>query len=369
MNKKMIDLMNAIKEKKAEAKSLVKEDYEKAQSLVSEVVALQQEYEIEMKLFEQEKEEISMNKKDTKAKVSNEVLAFSKAIRKQPLTEDLKAALVTTDDEKGGYLVPEELIPEIKELRRQYLSLKDFFNVVPVKTLKGSVPVEASTNTGLLYDVEEGDDITEEDLTFNNVRFDIKTKAALIPVSNTLTDNSVGLPQYILKTFTKKAIKTENKDFITSLQTKQAVAIADVSELNKQVIKSFDPELHEGAVIITNQDGYFELEDYKTADGKSLLVPDILNPAVKLFKGMKIVVLSNAELHSKDGVAPIFVAHQDALTYFDREQYAVAISDQIGFKSNKTYYRIMANYDVEVSDEGGILHLNVPITVAPVEGE
>lgn len=367
MNKELRELLTNIQNKKEEARGLAKEGkIEEAKNMIEEINNMQARYEVESQLIEDEKGEIEVKNIVKNEKGNIETIAFMRSLMNKSLTEEMKAALRTSSDADGGYLVPTEVAGTIAEVKRQYKSVKDLIEVITVSSAKGTLPVEDSANASALVDFDEINDLTEQSPTFRSVTFALKNKGAVTPISNALLqDETAGLPTYVVRNFARKAIRTENTDVFALLKAGKATkAIADVAALKKSINKDLDPALlGTGACVITNQDGFHHLDQEKDANGAYILSPNPSNPDQKMFKGLPIFVFSNAELPTVSSNAPIFVGNfNEAVKFFDRGVYEVAVSKEAGFKANQTLMRVIERYDAKIGDVDAYINGQIDVT-------
>lgn len=371
MNKELRELKASIEEKKVQAKALLGEKkVAEAKALMEEIEALNDEFEISNKLFQEEKEGMKkVENKKSKVEVPVEVMAFRNAIMNKPLTEDMKAALVESTDANGGYLVPNVLINEIETLRRQFVSLKQAVQVIPVKSAKGSIPMENEANFQPLVDFDEVSDLANIDMTFSNIVFNIKNKGGIVPMSNTLlSDETVGLPSYVLRTFAKKQIRTENKDILALLAAKTPKQFADIRALKKSFNKDVDPGLKgDGFAFIMNATCFAKFDDEVDGMNRPLLQPNPTQASQKMLFGFPVIVLSDTELANtvsgSTTYAPIYFGNfQSAITYFDREEMSVASSTEAGFTKNQTLLRVIERYDVQNQDTASFVAGQIDVT-------
>jgi len=316
---------------------------------------------------------------DKKADVNK---AFLKAITGKRLTTAENALIERADenDPNGSILVPTDENTRINEYKRQYKSLRTHVREYRTTVVTGSFVYENNSTMSLLTDIDEMEEIPQEDgPKFKTKGYSIKNKGAILPVSNTLlSDEQSGLMAYVGRWFAKKAVKTENADILAvMLADKEAKALADWKALKRSLNKDIDPALIPGSVIVTNQDGFDELDNATDENGRPILQPDPKNPTQKQFKGLTIDVYSNNDIPSKDGKAPIFYGNlEEAITFVNRERYEIAKSKEAGFTKNATLIRILERYDVIKTDNEAYCYGELAITdgtaavnVEPTENE
>lgn len=359
MTKDLRELLETINNKKAEARSLVEaKKLDEAQAMTSEIKNLQKEFDLKMQLFEDDKNNVPT---DPKAKDENlEVKAFLNVLRGKPLTSEMQAALTSSSNPDGGYLVPQDINTRINELKRQYKAAKDCCaRPYPTSTKTGTFVYEdLSTLTNLVNfsDSSIGDLDSTSQPKFRQVPYSVKDYGALLPISNQLLqDEDAQLIDYIGRWFAKKAIRTENAQIFAALKTGKTVkALADWKDLKKSINKDIDPIVTANAVVCTNQDGFDVLDSALDNYGRPVLQPDPTNPTQRLFMGKPVYVFSNVELPTTGTTtkkAPIFYgALPEGCTFVDRGVYEVKTSTEAGFTKNVTYVRCIERFDVIQTD-------------------
>nr|DAT80007.1 MAG TPA: major capsid protein [Caudoviricetes sp.] len=329
---------------------------------------------LENRIKEAETEEALtvMNKGDkvplgTKEKM-NVNRIYNRVLLGKSITEEEKQFLnaagtpgqVESTDGKGGYLVPVEQFETIKELRRNLVALKEYCNVLPVHSFKGTMPIEKD-GTGELIAFEELNEIGKSDIDFSQVTYNVADYGDIIPVSNTLlADETANLTAYIGKRFTKKATNTENKKIVDLLKTLTPKPAADYTVVNTALNVDLDPAVSANAIVITNQTGFNFLDNLVDKQNRPLLELNLQNTTQKIFKGRKIVVLPDTLLPMNTTKAPVFVGDlTEFATFFDREGLELAISKEAGFTKNATYIRAIERFDIKKVDEKAMVYLEL----------
>ena len=147
MNKKMRELLAKIESKQALAKGYTEgenKDLEKAKEILDEIEKLKEEYDVEKRLFENEKESAELNKEDVaeieknivdkneEEKKEDSISKFAKEIR------NIAKGMNEGTPADGGYTVPEDISTMIEKRREAKASLIDLVSVETVSTNKGS---------------------------------------------------------------------------------------------------------------------------------------------------------------------------------------------------------------------------------------
>lgn len=301
--------------------------------------------------------------------------AFIKAITGKRLTPAENALIekADEDDPNGSILVPTDENTRINEYKRQYKSLRSHVREYRTTVINGSFVYENNGTMSLLQDIDEMEEIPQEDgPKFKTKGYSIKNKGAILPVSNYLiSDEQSGLMAYVGRWFAKKAVKTENADILAVMKADQTKkSLADWKALKRSLNKDLDPALIAGSVIVTNQDGFDELDNAVDENGRPILQPDPKNPTQKMFKGLTIDVYSNNDIPSVNGKAPIFYGNlEEAITFVNRERYEIAKSKEAGFTKNATLIRILERYDVIKTDNEAYIYGELTITDSVSEAQ
>lgn len=294
---------------------------------------------------------------------------FNKLVMGKPVTDaEMEVYNIGTPGqvehtpEKGGYLVPEEQGNTLKELRRTRIALKDYCNVVPVNTMSGKFPV-AKKQKGLLTNFEELTEIGQSEIEFGQQFWEVKDYGDIIPVSNTLLeDTNLPLVKIIGREFIKKAVNTENAEILKLLKTvKTKVTGKDYEDIVTALNVKLDPDIASTAVIITNQSGFDYLDKLKDKEGRPLLTTDLSDPSRKLFKGKKIAVLTDEILPQDAKKHPFYVGDLGEFTnFYDRKGVEIARSTEAGFTKNAILLRVIERFDVKVTDEEAMVYVTIP---------
>ena len=126
-----------------------------------------------------------------------------------------------------------------------------------------------------------------------------------------------------------------------------------------------DPELLSTAVIITNQNGFDIMDNWKDAVGRPILQDHPTEKTKKTLGGVTIEVFANRTIKDVDGASPVYIGNlEEAIKFMDREQLAIAVSTEAGFTKNLTLVRALQRDDVEPKDLEA--YLNISLT-APKE--
>ena len=369
---KSAELKNKIEQIKNEMKALqeqgkIDEAHDKIQLLnqARKELAVAEEMEAE----EVEKTITNGTVKGTPKKDTDVNRVFNKLIMGKAVTEEemevynlASTGQIEHDSEKGGYLVPEEQGKQLKEFRRYKVSLKELCNVVPVTTMTGKFPV-AKDQKGKLIEFDELSEIGQTDLTFAQQEWSVKDYGDIIPVSNTLLEDTVfPLISIIGGNLTTKAVNTENEKILALLKTANTkVTGKDYKDISTILNKTLDPALANTAKIITNQSCFDHLDKLEDKNGHPLLTDDLTDPTKKLFKGKEIVVLTDEMLPQDAKKYPLYIGDvKEFVNFYDRKGVEIAQSTEAGFTKNATLLRAIERFDVKVVDQDAVVYLTIP---------
>ena len=272
--------------------------------------------------------------------------AFAKALRNgvklrqawgmeefAPLTKALTESGGTPEGSDGGFLVPEDFDNLIHEYEKEYLDLSRFFTVEQVRTLSGWRAVEQGKRKPLPKILEMGTIGKDDQPKFEKVTYSVEKYGDRLPVSaELLEDNTAGLLRYLADWFGPKYILTKNTLLLKLLEgletTVSLTAGSEARDLRKAMIQKLNTAHSMGAALLTNQDGYAEMDGWEDKNGRSLLVPNPADPSVYRLNGRQVVYGDNDLIPSADSGVPVYVGKFQALgTLFIRKGLEMAATD------------------------------------------
>lgn len=376
--KKLRELLHQLETVRTEIRTLISENKTKeAEERMVEVRELQKQIDL-LRELEAEPEsrggiEVTSGGQDNPNQEYRS--AFVKALRGRRMTSDEldlleQRAMTQGVPADGGYLVPEDIQTQIKELIRARIDLSQLVNVEPVTTLTGSRVIEKEKDLTPLVDITEATDLADLDNpNFVQVTYTVKPRGGILPISNTLLqDSDQNILNYVAKWIARKATVTTNGLILGLIETLPKVALADVDGIKKVLNVDLDPNLAQGAVVLTNQDGFHWLDVLKDSDGNYLLAPDITQPGQKLLSGKPVIVASNKELPSvvEDTTtkAPCIIGNLvELITLFDRETFELKSTDVGGlaFGRNTTDVRVIQRQDAVMIDETAAIYGQITV--------
>lgn len=283
---------------------------------------------------------------DSIRKTNEYAAAFAKALREgvkvkqawgveayAPLTKALTESGGTPEGSDGGFLVPQDFDNLIHTYEKEYLDLSQFFTVEPVRTLSGWRAVEQGKRKALPKILEAKTIGREDQPKFDKVTYTVEKYGDRLPVSSELLqDNTAGLLRFLAGWFAPKYILTKNTLLLNLLAgLEKSVTLPTGSEaktLRKALISQLNTAHSAGAVLLTNQNGYAEMDGWEDKNGRPLLVPNPADPSVYRLSGRRVVYGDNDLIPDQEGKAPIYAGKfQDAGTLFLRQGIEIAATD------------------------------------------
>ena len=373
MNKKMRELLAKIESKQALAKGYTEgenKDLAKAKEILDEIDKLQEEYEVEKRLFENEKESAKLNEEDV-AKIEkniaekkedkeeeDSVQKFAKQIR------NIAKGLNEGTPADGGYTVPEDISTMVEERREAKASLIDLVSVETVTTNKGSRTFKKRSQQKGFTKVGEGGKITSTSTPqFERMDYVISKYAGYLPITNELLeDTDTNIVNIIVEWLGDESRVTRNKIILDLIKTQDEVELSGLDDIKKVLNITLGSAFKSTSVIVTNDDGLQYLDTLKDNDGKYLLQPNPANPMeMRLSAGATTVpvkVIPNADLATTPNKIPFIIGDlKEGIRFFDRKQLTIntsnvaAIGELNAFEEDLTLFRGIEREDCKIRDE------------------
>lgn len=274
-------------------------------------------------------------------------------------------------DSKGGYLVPVEQLPILREFRKAYAQLKDYCHVVQANSTSGKWPT-LGEESGLLVNFTELDQIQESDFEFGQASYSISDYGDIIPVSNQLIkDANVNILGIVGQRLARKAVNTENSAILGLLSTNLSnpSTISNYKGFTKAINVDLDPIYYANTKIFTNQDGFQWMSELQDAQNRPLLLPDVTAPDTFRFRGKPVVVLPNSVLASSaasgqtPAYAPFYIGNMaDYVMFFERQGVEIAVSTEYLFGKYGTALRCVVRFGVAADDTSALKAYKVALS-------
>lgn len=355
MNKKLLELINAIKEKKATIKSLVSEDrLDEAKKEKEELQKLQEKFDILKDMEDDEPTNRVVDNAKPVSPVSDEtpLHKFANAFRNLPNTNMIQEG--TGAD--GGYTVPEDVQTKINHYKESHRSLRTLCTVEPVKTNKGSRVYQTKTAITGFDEVDENGLIQAmQEPKFEQIGYTIKDYAGYLPVSNDLiADSDANIESVVVDWVGRQSLATDTKKVLALVASKDATELNGIGGIKHEINVTLGSAYRADARIVTNDDGLDYLDQLLDENHRPLLNPDpTADNTVKLRCGATSIIVEvfpNADVPS----APVYeltsdVAIDSSKTYYTRSgsgtaqsPYAYTAVAEPAVADIATYYEVTA---------------------------
>lgn len=221
-------------------------------------------------------------------------------------------------------VIPEEVVTPVLELKNSKYNLAQYATVKTVSAGSGHYPIAKRNNTAVLATKEELADIADVDANmFEDVKFDVKTRAGKIALSNEIVDDSaVDIVAEVKGQLQKLVDNTDNQNIIQVLtsDTFQKKTAANTDDLKELFNVELDPALNK--MWLVNQSGFNYLDTLKDNEGRYLLQPDPTAASGFSLFGAPVVMISNTVLpDNKDKTFPMILGDiSEAVAVFRRNQ-------------------------------------------------
>lgn len=370
MNKKLLELLNKIGDKKTEIKNLVESGkLEDAKNAKEELKTMQAEFDILKDLEDDEPVQNSVKP----VAVSTEK-SFAQNVRELPLN-----LMKEGTDASGGYIVPVDVQTKINHYKEVHKSVRDIVTVEKVSTNKGSRTYEKKAKlTGFQKVTEDGKLQAMTEPSYERVTYEIQDFGGYLPVSNDLlSDTDANLESEIVNWVGRNSLATDNREvFKLAKSAKDEVAMKAGLAGIKTVANSISNAYVK--CIVTNDDGVNYLDTLEDKNGRPLLNPDPTAPAnLQLRCGaqvLPVIVFSNSDLETDTTTAvgnlviPFIVGDlKEGIKLFDRQQTSLFASNTASvtgfnaFEQRSTIYRADMRADYKVVDTDSFVYATMKV--------
>ena len=385
MNKKLLELLDSINEKKTEVRNLVGEGkLEEAKAAKEELKNLQEQFDLLKDIDDGAREDMRQklnNGTATPVQQKDPIKEFADAARngfQNSMNEGTKA--------DGGYTVPEDIETRINERRSAKASLIDLVDVEPVTTNKGSRTFKKrSQQTGFTKVGEGGKIGAKATPQFERLDYEIDKYAGYFPVTNELLEDSdANIANTLIAWIGDESRVTRNKLILDVVKTKTVTALAGLDDIKKALNVTLGQAFKPTSRIVTNDDGLQYLDTLKDVNGRDLIQPNPTDSAkLQLRAGTTIVpieVLPNSDFPSDTATKgkrkiPVIIGDmKEAVKFFDRKQLSImtsniaAIGDLNAFEQDLTLFRAIEREDVQMKDEEAIVYGEITLEDTSVTG-
>ena len=389
MNKKLLELLDTINEKKQLIKNLVDSGkLEEAKQAKEELINLQQQFDLlkdlEDDAFENLQQKAAAGTLTPAGEPKNSIKEFADAARSGfRVTNSMNEG--TPAD--GGYTVPEDIQTRINTYREATRSLINLVDVETVTTNKGSRTFKKRSQQTGFQKVGEGGKIQAKSTPqVERMDYEIEKYAGYFPVTNELlADSDAAITSVLTEWIGNESRVTRNNIILSVIKEKEVTELTSLDDIKKALNVTLGAAFKATSKIVTNDDGLQYLDTLKDNDGKYLLQPNPADPMqLRLCAGSTIVpieVIPNSEMPSDTKTAqkrkiPFIIGDlKEGIKFFDRQQLSImssniAVAGNLNaFEEDLTMFRAIEREDCKTKDDEAFVNGQITIDDKSVVGE
>lgn len=386
MNKKLLEMLDSINNKKQEVKDLVAAgDLENAKKAKEELKNLQEQFDL-LKDIEDDDIVNTAGKLKTGTAVpiqdKNPEKEFADAARR-----GFRNAMNEGTASEGGYTVPEDIQTRINTYREAKASLIDLVDVENVTTNKGSRTFKKRSQQTGFQKVGEGGKIPGKNTPqFERISYEIEKYAGYFPTTNELLEDSdANITGTLVSWIGDESRVTRNKIILGVINEKEKTELKGLDDIKKTLNVTLGQAFKPTSRIVTNDDGLQYLDTLKDNEGKYLLQPNPAQPMqMVLCAGatrISVFVIPNADLPSDTETAgtrkiPMIIGDlKEGIKFFDRKQLTIMTSniasagDLNAFEEDLTLFRAIEREDCKMKDSQAFVNGVITIEDESVLGK
>ena len=388
MNKKLLELLDTINEKKQLIKNLVDSGkLEEAKQAKEELINLQQQFDLlkdlEDDAFENLQQKAAAGTLTPAGEPKNSIKEFADAARSGfRVTNSMNEG--TPAD--GGYTVPEDIQTRINTYREATRSLINLVDVETVTTNKGSRTFKKRSQQTGFQKVGEGGKIQAKSTPqFERMDYEIEKYAGYFPVTNELlADSDAAITSVLTEWIGNESRVTRNNIILSVIKEKEVTELTSLDDIKKALNVTLGAAFKATSKIVTNDDGLQYLDTLKDNDGKYLLQPNPADPMqLRLCAGSTIVpieVIPNSEMPSDTKTAqkrkiPFIIGDlKEGIKFFDRQQLSImssniAVAGNLNaFEEDLIMFRAIEREDCKTKDDEAFVNGQITIDDKSVVG-
>lgn len=249
----------------------------------------------------------------TQEQDNKEVRSFMEYIKSKGAVRD---GITSVDAEA---IIPKDIATQPVTLPETVTDLKEFTNVVQVKTGSGSYPVLESA-TEVMHSVAELEANPElAKPKFKKVAYEVQTYRGSVAVSEeSLQDSDADLGKIIADNNARIGLNTRNKAISDVMKTFPAKEVNGTDGIKAILNVDLDPAYN--VTIVASQTFFNVLDTLKDKNGQYILQSDITSPSGKSISGRPVRVIADNLLGAK-GEANAFIGDiKHSILFAERNQ-------------------------------------------------
>lgn len=380
MNKKLLELLDKINNKKVEVRSLVDQGkIEEAKAAKNELKKLQDEFDILKDIDDTAVTNLenNTNKGVNLNQKKDSVKEFADAARK-----GFRNSMNEGTAADGGYTVPEDIQTRINERRTAKTSLIDLVDVENVTTNKGSRTFKKRTQQTGFTKIGEGGKLSAGSTPqFERMSYEIAKYAGYFPVTNELLEDSdANITDTLVTWIGDESRVTRNKIILGVIDQKAKTTIKSLDDIKEALNVTLGQAFKQTSCIVTNDDGLQWFDTLKNDRGEYLLQPSPADPMkMVLCAGATTVpvkVIPNDDMPSDTTTKgttkiPVIIGDlKEGIKFFDRKRLTlitsnIAVAGELNaFEEDLTLFRAIEREDCKTKDDAAFVNGVLTITEA-----
>ena len=380
MNKKLLELLDKINNKKVEVRSLVDQGkIEEAKAAKDELKKLQDEFDILKDIDDTAVTNLenNTNKGVNLNQKKDSVKEFADAARK-----GFRNSMNEGTAADGGYTVPEDIQTRINERRTAKTSLIDLVDVENVTTNKGSRTFKKRTQQTGFTKIGEGGKLSAGSTPqFERMSYEIAKYAGYFPVTNELLEDSdANITDTLVTWIGDESRVTRNKIILGVIDQKAKTTIKSLDDIKEALNVTLGQAFKQTSCIVTNDDGLQWLDTLKNDRGEYLLQPSPADPMkMVLCAGATTVpvkVIPNDDMPSDTTTKgttkiPVIIGDlKEGIKFFDRKRLTlitsnISVAGELNaFEEDLTLFRAIEREDCKTKDDAAFVNGVLTITEA-----
>lgn len=200
----------------------------------------------------------------------------------QATYHEFEATQNTQQNSLGGFLVPDDLVPTLIELREQYGSIRRNATVMNVNAPSGSIPRLTSTPDAAFTGEPRDNDIPTQDLTFDRITYNVKPLSVATPATLEMLDDSlINISALVFKHAQEKFAKKEDQCGFLGDGTSLYGGILGILPI-------LDLAAHAGSVFVTTGETSLAAVTNGSLANATGFVPDYVGTNAKWFVSKRV---------------------------------------------------------------------------------
>lgn len=380
MNKKLLELLDKINDKKGEVRSLVDQGkIEEAKAAKDELKKLQDEFDILKDIDDTAVTNLenNTNKGVNLNQKKDSVKEFADAARK-----GFRNSMNEGTAADGGYTVPEDIQTRINERRTAKTSLIDLVDVENVTTNKGARTFKKRTQQTGFTKIGEGGKLSAGSTPqFERMNYEIAKYAGYFPVTNELLEDSdANITDTLVTWIGDESRVTRNKIILGVIDQKAKTTIKSLDDIKEALNVTLGQAFKQTSCIVTNDDGLQWFDTLKNDRGEYLLQLSPADPMkMVLCAGATTVpvkVIPNDDMPSDTTTKgttkiPVIIGDlKEGIKFFDRKRLTlitsnIAVAGELNaFEEDLTLFRAIEREDCKTKDDAAFVNGVLTITEA-----